>query len=255
MKYNLCLLSMVPAARYLLPKKCFCPLCKKNSVFFLPSPNKPSELLAELGGVGGNPKALQCAWCGSTDRERHLWMYINAANMKKSFADADILHFAPEKRLYRQLQSCRPQSYLMADLYPNNAQVLSEDICDMSFSENAFDIIIANHVLEHVDDDMAALKEIGRVLRPGGYAILQTPYCVDLYMTWSDEGVCSDRAREIAYGQRDHVRLYGKDIFERFASSGLVPMTKKHDQLLSDLPAERYGVNEKEPFFLFTVPS
>lgn len=242
---------MVPVARYVYPQRCICPVCDKKSAFFLPSPHKPPEFLEELGGIGGNPKSFQCAWCGSTDRERHLLMYIKASGLEKRFRNADVLHFAPEKRLYKHLQLLAPRTHLMADLYSNDKQVLPEDICGTSFDSNSFDFVIANHVLEHVHDDGSALKEILRILKPGGYAILQTPYCANLHKTWSDEGVATARAREIAYGQNDHVRVYGRDIFDRFSASGLASIANTHSQLLPNMPAQIYGVNEREPFFLF----
>ena len=99
------------------------------------------------------------------------------------------------------------------------------DILDMPLESESFDFVIANHVLEHVSDDLKALTEIRRVLRVGGYAILQTPYSSKLHHTWQDPGIADDAARLQAYGQEDHVRLFGRDIFARITSAGLASCT------------------------------
>jgi len=108
-----------------------------------------------------------------------------------------------------------------------------------------------NHVLEHVANDIKALAEIYRILKPGGHAILQTPFSSLLHTTWSDDGISNDVARLIAYGQNDHVRLYGKDIFERISNSGLTPKIQRHKTALPQFTPNIYGVNVNEPFFLF----
>ena len=93
------------------------------------------------------------------------------------------------------------------------------------------------------------------MLKPGGFAILQTPFSSKLHHTWSDSGIDSDEARLQAYGQEDHVRLYGLDIFERFEQAGLKADVKSHREVLPDIDSVRFGVNESEPFFLFYKPS
>jgi SAM-dependent methyltransferase len=125
------------------------------------------------------------------------------------------------------------------------------DLLDMPFADESVDLLIANHVLEHVDDDLRAIAEIGRVLAKDGVAILQTPYSRMLQHTWEDAGIVGAEARLQAYGQEDHVRLYGRDIFERFASGQLVADIGSHASLLPDVDAERFGVNSEEPLFLY----
>jgi SAM-dependent methyltransferase len=105
-----------------------------------------------------------------------------------------------------------------------------------------------------VDDDLKALTEIYRVLKPGGHAILQTPYSAKLHHTWEDPGIDDDAARLQAYGQIDHVRLFGRDIFARFASTGLASCVRQHHELLPDVNAAVFGVNPREPLFLFRRP-
>jgi SAM-dependent methyltransferase len=111
--------------------------------------------------------------------------------------------------------------------------------------------VIANHVLEHVSDDRQALGEISRVLKPGGFAILQTPFSAKLHQTWEDKGVDTEEARFEAYGQEDHLRLYGRDVFQRICEAGFESCVVDHQTILTDKDPGVFGVNLLEPFFLF----
>jgi SAM-dependent methyltransferase len=165
-----------------------------------------------------------------------------------------VLHFAPEKRLGRRIAATALSRYVPCDLYPRSPDVQRVDMLNMTFEEKTFDLVIANHVLEHVDDDLKALAEIYRVLKPGAYAILQTPYSAKLHQTWEDRGIDTDAARLQAYGQADHVRLFGRDIFDRFASSGLISCVRQHNDALPSIDATVLGINPREPLFLFRRP-
>lgn len=162
-----------------------------------------------------------------------------------------VLHFAPEGGLGAWVRSLSPVSYVACDLNPVAEHIVRVDAEDIPYQDQSFDLVIANHVLEHVRDDRKALFEIKRVLAPGGFAILQTPYSSVAWETWSDEGIISPEARLHAFGQEDHVRLYGRNIFARFESIGFVSCVMTHSELLADLDAREYGVGTDEPFFLF----
>jgi len=175
-----------------------CILCGHVVHRFLPfrkgSAHVP-PLMNSLGVVGSNVDCFECPWCGSHDRERHLFLYMTAMGLLTDLSDKNVLHFAPERRLSPKIIAARPESYVKCDLFPQEADVMRVDMLKIPFKENSFDLLIANHVMEHVDDDRRALSEITRVLKSGGYAILQTPYCSRLYQTWSDLGVNTDQAR------------------------------------------------------------
>jgi len=204
-----------------------------------------------LDMVGSDVDHFECPWCGAHDRERHLFMYMHTIGLFDSLPSMTVLHFAPERHLSRIITLAKPMHYVKCDLYPSMPDIEQIDMLAIPYPAEKFDLIIANHVLEHVADDLCALKEIRRVLKPNGYAILQTPYSTKLQHTWSDPGIDSDIIRLQAYGQEDHVRLFGRDIFERFTSAGLESCVGTHQQLLREYNPEKYGINEKEPFFLF----
>lgn len=208
-------------------------------------------LMRAVKMVGSDPDHFECPRCGAHDRERHLLMYLRANGMLDGFRGQSILHFAPEKRLSRFIRSAQAARYLPCDLYPQSPDVQRVDMLDMQFESGSFDVVIANHVLEHVDDDARALAEIRRVLKPGGMAILQTPYSRKLHRTWSDPGLDTPQARLQAYGQEDHVRLFGRDIFERVVAAGFESCVRQHADVLGDIDAAMAGVNPAEPLFLF----
>lgn len=231
-----------------------CVICNKNIWGFLAyrggSTNLP-PLMRALDVVGSDVDNYECPRCGSHDRERHLFMYLGASGLLSALRGKDVLHFAPEKRLQKIIRDAGPSRYLGCDLYPTRPDIKQVDMLDMDFDVDSFDVLIASHVMEHVADDERALSEISRVLKPGGYAVLQTPYCKKLIHTWEDSGIEDENARLMAYGQEDHVRLYGRDIFDRFSRHGLISNVRDHSELLSDRGAKKYGVNAAEPFMLF----
>lgn len=231
-----------------------CVLCGHAVWRFMPyqyGTRSVQPLSRVLGVIGSDVTNFACPRCWAHDRERHLLLYLRASRLLDEIAGKTVLHFAPERRLQTVIERANPATYIKADLFPSSVRVRRVDMLAMPFDDRSFDFLIANHVLEHVADDRRALAEIHRVLRIGGYAILQTPYSPRLSRTWQDDGIDTDDARLVAFGQSDHVRLYGRDIFERFASAGLRSLVTRHEELLPDIDAVRFGINAREPFFLF----
>ena len=241
-------------AAFVPPRRRHCLCCDHRVGRFLPyrgGGHGAPSLMGELAVVGSDIDNFSCPRCGSTDRERHLLLYLEAAGLLPALKDSVILHFAPEPQLSRRIAQACPARHVKCDLYPTAPDVQRVDMLDMPFDDESFDFVIANHVLEHVTDDLRALSEIRRVLKVGGHAILQTPYSSKLHRTWQDDGIDDGAARLQAFGQEDHVRLYGRDIFERFVSAGFVSHVRQHADLLADVDVIRAGVNPVEPFFLF----
>jgi SAM-dependent methyltransferase len=229
-----------------------CVLCGHGVGAFLPfEDGTMPPLMAALGMIGSDVKNFACPWCFAHDRERHLFLYLSECGLMARMAGAEIVHFAPEARLAEKVAERGPRRYLRCDLVPASPEVTMADLQAMPFDDASFDLVIANHVLEHVDDDRAALAEIRRVLRIGGQAVLQTPFCAGLRGTWEDQAIVSPAARLQAYGQADHVRLFGADIFERIAAAGLSSQVAGHQEILGGFDSARYGVNAAEPLFLF----
>lgn len=241
-------------ARIPLGRGHYCVVCEHHPGAFLPyrqGGRGAPPLMSALGMVGSDIDHFECPWCSCHDRERHLLMYMRATGVLEGLRGKRVLHFAPERHLSRFIAEAGSARYIRCDLYPQSADIERVNMLDIAYADGSFDLVIANHVLEHVADDVRALSEIRRVLSPGGQAILQTPYCGRLLHTWADAGIDTDEARLQAYGQEDHVRLYGRDIFERFASTGLAPRIGTHEELLPKHDPKQLGVNAREPFMLF----
>lgn len=192
-----------------------------------------------------------CPRCGAHDRERHLLLYLQASGIAATLHQLSILHFAPERRLSPWIASHRPQRYVRCDLYPTRADIERVDMQAMPFADASFDLLLANHVLEHVADLDRSLTEIHRVLKPDGHAILQTPFSRKLHQTWEDPGIDNPQTRLQAHGQEDHVRLFGIDIFGLIESRGFESRAVAHADLLRKCNPTTHGVNPQEPLFLF----
>ena len=237
-----------------LPGGCHCNVCGHAILRFLPYRGGWSSvppLMRELQMIGSDVERFECPVCGSHDRERHLIYYLDRTDLFKCMTGAAVLHLAPERHVSERINKSGPTTYIKGDLYPTKADIKKIDLLALPFSENTFDIVIANHVLEHVNDDTKALREIARVLKPGGNAILQTPFSNALEKGIEDPGIQTELARLHAYGQEDHVRIYGRDWIERFEAPGLRANIRSHAELLGDVDPVVHGVNQSEPFMWF----
>ncbi len=257
------MMRLIKLARYALAGwlpggRFHCVMCGHKVWRFMPylgGSANTSGLDRVLDAVGSNVDQFECPRCGAHDRERHLFLYLEKTGLLAGMHDKSVLHFAPEKHLGRRIAGTPPTRYVPCDLYPSTPAVHRVDMLAIPFENGTFDLVIANHVLEHVLDDLKALAEIHRVLKPGGHAILQTPYSAKLHHTWQDPGIDTDAARLQAYGQVDHVRLFGRDIFDRIVAAGFESHVKMHSDLLKGVDALAEGVNPAEPFFLFRKPA
>ena len=211
-----------------------------------------SPYLHNISWVSSAFDTFWCPFCRSHDRERHLILFLDALNLWPVFDNATILHIAPEKQLAARITARHPARYVKGDITPARADIEPLDATAIHYPDATFDVIICNHVLEHIPDDALALRELHRVLKPGAPAILQTPYAAGLEKTLENqpEVTTPDQHREF-YGQEDHVRLYGRDIFDRICAAGFTSEMKKHTDCLKHTDAPRHGVNPLEPLFLF----
>jgi SAM-dependent methyltransferase len=201
--------------------------------------------------VGSNLDRYLCGKCYCNDRDRHLWLYLTAAGFSQQISGQKILHLAPEVHIERRLKALSPIEYIAGDLHPRDPLHTKVDCERMQFADNYFDLIICNHVLEHVSDARRALSELARCLKPDGFLIAQTPYVPGLKYTFELEAVPSEALCRFLYGQEDHVRLFGKDIVDLFRAAGFNGNLFPHSSVLPNIDAVEYGCNEHEPFFLF----
>lgn len=156
----------------------------------------------------------------SLERHRLLWLYLqNETDFFTNSENKKILHFAPEQCFYKRFRKQQNISYTTTDLLSPLADVKA-DICNLPFGDNSYDIIFCNHVLEHIPDDTKAMQELYRVLKPGGMAILQIPQDLNRENTFEDDSITDKKERARIFGQYDHVRIYGRDYFNKLRSIG-----------------------------------
>jgi len=233
----------------------YCLICRQEIEDFLPFENGFDSLhpvQKALQWVGSDIDHFYCPKCGSFDRERHLFVYLSAApQLLQSLHGGRILHFAAERYLSLLIANAQPLQYVKANIVSNDPEVEIINIERISYPDDYFDIVIANHILEHVNDDRQAVNEVRRVLKTGGHAILQTPYCSTLPSSICEFTPSSLETRTILFGQFDHVRAYGSDVFSRIAESGLRFIGGKHDRFNISVDSRHLGINPVEPFFLF----
>jgi SAM-dependent methyltransferase len=195
-----------------------------------------------------------CWRCGSHERHRALWLYLTGHPQLLS-EPASLLHFAPEWCLERKLRAVRPGAlrYATADLEPGKGE-LQLDIKRLALEDGAFDAIICSHVLEHVDDDAAAMRELHRVLAPGGWAIVMVPLDTTRANTYEDPSITDPPERQRAFWQNDHVRLYAPDIAERLTAAGFTVATERVALELGPVAAARYRLLDFDYVFVCRHP-
>jgi SAM-dependent methyltransferase len=184
-----------------------CPLCGARFRSFAP------EL---WDGARWHGSRSRCPGCGSLARHRFLWLHLTSAGLLDGAPS--VLHLAPEAVVAQGLRDAAGQ-YVSADLEPGRADVAA-DLTALPFGDESFDLIVCSHVLEHVPDDRAAMRELHRVLRPGGVALVQTPVNYEQTGTYEDPGVLDPSERQRHFSQFDHVRVYGPDLRERLEAAG-----------------------------------
>jgi predicted SAM-dependent methyltransferase len=210
-----------------------CPLCNQRFRSFVPAvrpsgPNRLNEL---------------CPNCGARDRHRHLWLYLkNETNLL--LENSRVLHFAPERIFERLLKAQRNLDYVSADLQRRRAAVLA-DITEIPFSDDSFDVILCSHVLEHVQDDRKAMRELRRVLKPEGWAVILVPISSKRAQTYEDPAIVSPKERERAFGQHDHVRIYGRDFKDRLLEAGFKVADPKLEE--GEERARKFGLRRRNP--------
>lgn len=209
-----------------------CPICEISYRKFLP-----------YGRLNPRPNAL-CPDSLSLERHRLMWLYLK--DKTNFFTEPHkLLHIAPELCFIKKFKSMKNLEYTTADLESPLADV-KMDVHEIPFEDETFDVVFCNHVMEHVDDDIKSMSEIHRVLKPGGWAIIQSPQDYSREETLEDPSITDPKERERIYWQSDHVRLFGMDYGKRLEKAGF---TVTEDRYVMELPEEtvkRYALPANE---------
>lgn len=212
----------------------YCPLCSSHLAGFLSA------------GVRNRPEA-RCPVCGSFERHRLAWLYMRTETDLLDGRPKSILHVSPEKLMAQKLRKLRRVQYVSIDINPARGMV-AMDLTSLALPENIFDVVYCSHVLEHIPSDRAAMAEMFRVTKPGGWLLVQVP--LGSGSTVEDPNVTDPLERERRFGQDDHVRLYGRDLAVRLRSAGFEVLVDGYVKGLSSAWQKRTGLDIEEDIFL-----
>jgi hypothetical protein len=209
-----------------------CPICGHHGVFI---------------SVGHPPRwDARCPVCGSRERHRllHLWVTADGADR---LAGKRILHFAPEQWFVRRM--CGQSLYETADLHQSGV-THAIDVTHTGLPDGVYDVVVANHVLEHIPDDRQAMRELFRLLKPGGLALLTVPVNTSRQTTYENPTITDSAERHAHFSAANHVRYYGLDFSDRLAEAGFVVETFR----LPPSEEVRYGLRRDEWLYVARKP-
>lgn len=184
----------------------------------------------------------------SLERHRLLWLYLkNKTNFFTT--NHSVLHIAPEQCFLPIFRKMHNLKYTTAD-YESPIADLHFDLHHSPLSDNSFDVIFCNHVLEHVENDIQCMKELYRMMKPGGWGIFQVPQDISRQQTYEDKSITTPEEREKHFWQKDHVRLYGLDYADRLKSVGFDVIEEDYTKTLSDKETDYYRLPRREKIYL-----
>ena len=182
----------------------------------------------------------------SLERHRLMWLFLkNETTFFTSEKKLKTLHIAPEQCFLELFKKQKNLDYITSDLESPIADVKA-DICNLPFEDQSFDVIFCNHVLEHIVDDKKAMQELFRVLKKEGFGIFQIPQDLSRQKTFEDNSITNKKERAEIFGQYDHVRVYGRDYFDKLRSVGFKVDEIKYSQKISSKELERFCLMKNE---------
>jgi SAM-dependent methyltransferase len=207
-------------------KGVFCPVCEREYRAFVNSP------------IG------DCPGCGATDRSRLMWLYLRDRRPDLVAESKVVLQIAPDRGLERRFRALGGIRYLSGDLHEPGVMVRL-DLTHLDLPDTCFDTVICIHVLAHISNDRKAMREMRRVLRPGGVALVMTPLNDSLEFTHEDPWIIDPVARDRAFGEWDFVRKYGRDFVDRLIQAGF--------DVDQECPAETMDEDQRKKFGLWNA--
>ena len=238
-----------PEIVFRLGNRLECPFCGWHFRRFRPA-GFHYPVIIEKRVIGGHwHEDNVCPRCMSNARERLAYLFLK--DRTSVFQDqARLLHIAPEPQLARVFKRSPNLKYVSADLFEPG--VMSRfDIQKTPFPDETFDAVVCNHVMEHVSDDSVAMREIRRIVKPGGWAMLQVPIALALDRTIEDPTATTDEQRIEKFGQEDHVRLYSRpDYIARLQAAGFSVTAESYPLALGSDKVRKFALVEEEEVFL-----
>ncbi len=222
-------------------KNVHCPVCDKNFRKFL-----------SYGSNTAHRENVLCPYDLTLERHRLMWLYLKTTPFFEA-KELSVLHVAPEQCFHKKFKTQNNLNYTTADLISPIAD-LHFDLHSIPLDDNLYDVIFCNHVMEHVKDDLQCMKELFRVMKPGGWGIFQVPIDYNNHETYEDENIISEKDREIHFWQKDHVRLYGLDYPKKLEKAGFKIDIFDPQKKLKEIDYNKLKLNPKELIFIANKP-
>ncbi len=212
----------------------YCPCCGSYFRKFLPA------------GAQYRPSA-QCPRCGALERHRLILLYLI---IKTNFfiKQLKVLYVAPKEILQIKFMNMSNLEYVSIDLVSPLA-MYNMDITNLQLDDNSFDVILCSHVLEHIKDDIVAIKELFRILKPNGWALIQVPIDANLKKTFEDPTVILPKNRRRLFGEENHFRIYGQDYKNRLESAGFKVKIDDFVKEISKKVSIKFGLDKLEKIY------
>ncbi len=219
-----------------------CPVCGCRRRKFLP-----------YGYVSPRENAL-CPGCLSLERHRLLWLWlVRESDLGRgAMALPRMLHIAPEvalMRKFRKMYAREAERYVTADLESPLAD-MHFDVQQIPLEDGSFDAVICNHILEHVEDDGRALKELHRILRRGGWGVVLSPVDKGREQTFEDDTITDKDERTRIFGQYDHRRIYGRDYAQRLERAGFEVYVIPYIEAFTEAERALYALTDEDLYIV-----
>lgn len=220
-----------------------CPVCEKSFSKFL-----------SYGSEVAHRDNVLCPYDLTLERHRLMWLYLKNHSFFFTQENLSVLHMAPEQCFVDRFKAQKNLNYLTADLVSPIAD-LHFDLHQIPLENDRFDVVFCNHVMEHVADPVQCMSELFRVLKPGGWAIMQVPQDFTRESTYEDPSIISEADREQHYWQKDHVRLFGKDYPTYPERVGFQTTAFDLNAHYSREEIERFRLMKNEVLYIFKKPN
>ena len=219
-----------------------CPVCEKSFSKFL-----------SYGSEVAHRDNVLCPYDLTLERHRLMWLYLKNHSNFFTQANLAVLHMAPEQCFIDRFKAQQNLNYLTADIVSPIAD-MHFDLHQIPLENDRFDVVFCNHVMEHVQDPIQCMSELFRVLKPGGWAIMQVPQDFTRETTYEDPSIVSEADREKHYWQKDHVRLFGKDYPSYLERVGFQTTAFDLNAHYTQEEIARFRLMKEEVLYIFKKP-
>lgn len=215
-----------------------CPVCEKSFRKFL-----------SYGSNVASRDNVLCPYDLTLERHRLMWLYLKRKSDFFTKPNIKVMHIAPEQCFHKRFKNQKNLDYTTGDLLSPIAD-LHFDLHDIPLPDNQYEVIFCNHVMEHVEDDLRCMQELYRIMKPGGWGIMQVPIDSNRDTTYEDKSITSPEEREKHFWQYDHVRLYGTNYPKRLEEAGFKVEAIDFKDELTAAEFERYRLQKSELLYV-----